>query len=385
MGIMKKKQGQNNAVNWIIFKSQHVGTKYGIGTYIENISYGLSKVEEINCYILEMCNNVEEVQVSHEGEITIVKLPIDYSYFLYDNNEVQQIIIELLAEFVNLNQVTVIHLNYFFEIPIFEKIKQLSANVYSVFTFHIACKEKIIEFVNVNVLDYVICPSNYVANKFSQYCNLFNNINVIRNGLIDSLKHQYSEEDLTKIYEEFNLNPDIPIVLFNGRVCYQKGVHFLIQSIKQLRSDVQVVIAGGGDFEEFDSLLIGIEHQVIFTGLLPTSELRKLYAITKIGVNVSINDNAPYSVIEMFENSIPVIVSDVGGLPEMVVHNYNGFVVNTELHQGDRVPVVSELTNYIDILINNSTKHKEMSEAARSYFEREYRIENTVERMLSLI
>lgn len=108
--------------------------------------------------------------------------------------------------------------------------------------------------------------------------------------------------------------------LFIGELRQLKGVDLLLQALSTIRKrwPVRAVIVGAGpDADAFKALAVqlGIDGAVTFTGALPA---RQAFALGRCLVVPSRAESFPYIVLEAAAAGIPVIATDVGGIPEIV-------------------------------------------------------------------
>lgn len=116
-------------------------------------------------------------------------------------------------------------------------------------------------------------------------------------------------------------------ILFFGRISPYKGIDYLINAVKRMTGDVQLIIAGGGTVYFPKSLYEGDCRITLINRYIDMSELYEL--ITNCGIVVCPYTDATQSGVVMTAYSLykPVIVTDVGGLPEMVDDGKTGFVI----------------------------------------------------------
>jgi len=69
-----------------------------------------------------------------------------------------------------------------------------------------------------------------------------------------------------------------------------------------------------------------IRNKFTFTGKVPVSEVRKYLSVAQAHVMSSVREGTPLVILEAFAAGKPTIASRVGGIPEIVRHNYNGFL-----------------------------------------------------------
>ncbi len=74
---------------------------------------------------------------------------------------------------------------------------------------------------------------------------------------------------------------------------------------------------------------LGVENQIVFTGILPQKEWIQLAAKCDIFINTTNADNLPVSVIEAMALGMIIISTNAGGLPFLIQHEINGLLVKT--------------------------------------------------------
>jgi glycosyltransferase involved in cell wall biosynthesis len=135
-------------------------------------------------------------------------------------------------------------------------------------------------------------------------------------------------EDLTRPASDgldASLRPEAPrSLLFAGRLSREKGVDTLIQAACQLpaRPDGQPVLRVAGDGPERDRLHAMAEAtpgQVVFLGRLEKSDVEKELSHS-LGLVLPARwfENQPMSILEAFTAGVPVIGTQLGGVPELI-------------------------------------------------------------------
>ena len=114
-------------------------------------------------------------------------------------------------------------------------------------------------------------------------------------------------------------------VLFVGRHIERKGICYLIEAAKYLSADkFEIRIVGEGDKNA---------ASIVFTGKLVAPELAREYREANVFVLPAIVDHKGDTeglgvvLIEAMELGLPIIASDVGGIPDVVVNNESGILV----------------------------------------------------------
>ena len=122
-------------------------------------------------------------------------------------------------------------------------------------------------------------------------------------------------------------------VVCAGRLSDEKGVDILIRAAAG-HPRLQIDIAGEGPArEELEQLAsaTGVAERVRFHGRLPTGELQRLLRSASVMALPSRwYENMPLAVLEAFAAGLPVVASDLGGLPELIERDVDGQVVPAE-------------------------------------------------------
>jgi glycogen(starch) synthase len=138
-------------------------------------------------------------------------------------------------------------------------------------------------------------------------------------------------EDLREFRSKFAL-PEEKIVLFVGRLVYEKGVHVLVNAVPKVleKANAKFIIVGNGYMKEQLSGLVksrGLAHKVLFTGFVDDETLRKLQRCADVSVVPSLFEPFGIVALEAMAARSPVVVSDTGGLSEIVEHDVSGVKV----------------------------------------------------------
>lgn len=126
---------------------------------------------------------------------------------------------------------------------------------------------------------------------------------------------------------------DGPIVLLSSRPTAAKGIPFAIEAMPKIRArnkEVHFVFAGGGSLEPWRQALAaqGIPSDCVsFLGYVPYEKLPALYARATIYLMPTLYENVPLRMLEAMSSGVPVVTTDVNGIPEVVRDQENGLLV----------------------------------------------------------
>ena len=174
----------------------------------------------------------------------------------------------------------------------------------------------------------VIVNSNYMKSELQRLFGLpFEKINVVPNGVNLNL---YSGVERDYEFRRQYAADNEKIILFVGRLVYEKGIQHLIAAMPKVLEkyhDSKLVIAGkGGMIDELKAQVnaMGISTKVYFTGYLNSKQVVKMYKCADVAVFPSTYEPFGIVALEGMLSGTPVVVSDVGGLNEIVQHGENG-------------------------------------------------------------
>jgi len=175
----------------------------------------------------------------------------------------------------------------------------------------------------------VICCSDYMVGHVQWAFGLpWDKMVMVPNGVNYEVYDKYEHEDLRGFRSKFAL-PEERIVLFVGRLVYEKGVHVFVNAVRQVAKSVNAkfIIVGNGYMRDQLSGLVktmGLEHKVLFTGFVDDDTLRKLQRVADVSVVPSLFEPFGIVALEAMAAKSPVVVSDTGGLSEIVEHDVSG-------------------------------------------------------------
>jgi glycogen synthase len=115
-----------------------------------------------------------------------------------------------------------------------------------------------------------------------------------------------------------------PLVLFAGRITWQKGPDYFVDAAARVSAEmpgVKFAVAGSGDRMRAMMQRVadrGLEERFLFTGFLPPDDLDRLYARADVYVMPSVSEPFGLTALEALQHGTPVIVSRSAGVSEVV-------------------------------------------------------------------
>jgi glycogen(starch) synthase len=154
-------------------------------------------------------------------------------------------------------------------------------------------------------------------------------------------------------------------LLFVGRIDPRKGLHYLIKALPLIPKDVEVTIAGahslsGGRYEDYLQNMIAklnVQRRVKFLGSVSEEEKWKLYGISDVFVLPSVHEALGLVILEAMSVGLPVVASNLGGIPEVVKHGDNGLLFEPRNWK--------DLAEKITLLLNDDEMRERMGKNAK--------------------
>jgi len=168
-------------------------------------------------------------------------------------------------------------------------------------------------------------------------------------------------------------------ILFVGRLTKQKSVEILLKAIKILKNkyskNLKIAIVGDGELKEnLNNLTVelGVNREVEFLGV--RKDVKELMVSSKIFVLPSRWEGFGLVIIEAMSNMLPVIASNVGGIPELIEDGKDGILVPPENPKA--------LARAINNLLENEELREKLSKAAYKKVRERYSIDTYSVHML---
>lgn len=184
---------------------------------------------------------------------------------------------------------------------------------------------------------------------------------------------------------DFSENQPIRIGVV-GRLVEKKGIDTLIRAIallKEREQHVKLFVAGSGPLEND---LVGLvksqdldQNNVMFLGAIPHSQVADF--ITSLDIFIlpckkdenGDMDGIPVVLMEAMLSGVPVISTDLSGIPELVINEETGLLTQPDDEQG--------LAEAISNMINNENLRKSMIEHAVSKVKNEFSLEDNTKKL----
>ncbi|MDJ0577209.1 MAG: glycosyltransferase family 4 protein [Xenococcaceae cyanobacterium MO_234.B1] len=192
-------------------------------------------------------------------------------------------------------------------------------------------KEKLLAY---NAWRIIVC-SQYMRYEVERALQApWDKIDVVYNGIRPEKKDHPTDFARTNFRRRFAQDEE-KIVYYVGRMAHEKGVFVLLNAapkvLWEMGGKVKFVIIGGGNASHLKEQAwnLGIWNQCYFTGFMQDADLDKFQTVADCAVFPSLYEPFGIVALESFAARVPVVVSNTGGLPEVVQHTKTGVVTYT--------------------------------------------------------
>lgn len=173
----------------------------------------------------------------------------------------------------------------------------------------------------------VICCSHYMRGELKYVFQVPDDkVVVIPNG-VDTENFVQKNNNISR---NNYAAQDEKIVFYIGRLVREKGVHVLLDAVPIILAQVpntKFVISGKGPYLnelQNQASRLGIAGKIYFTGYIDDYTRNSLYSWADVAVFPSLYEPFGIVALEAMAARTPVVISDTGGLSEIVTHNFDG-------------------------------------------------------------
>ncbi|MEL1246224.1 glycogen synthase [Flavobacterium sp. DGU11] len=202
-------------------------------------------------------------------------------------------------------------------------------------------------------------------------------VTVIHNGIDPEFYQPTFDNDLLKKY---GIDPEVPFVLFVGRITRQKGISQLLEAAHYFNTNCQIVLCAGAPdtpeiAKETEDLINILKSQregvILISEMLPRDKVRVLYSHARVFACPSLYE--PFGIInlEALSCETPVVGSAVGGIPEILTEGETGYLIplesvsRTDFNPIDPKAFQKAFAGKVNLLLEDENKAIAMGKAGR--------------------
>lgn len=220
----------------------------------------------------------------------------------------------------------------------------------------------------------IVLLSNNAKEVFKHTYNnkYMEKVDVSYNGL-DDFEYPFKKERIVKNKLSF---------VTTGTICKRKGHDLIVKAVGNLPEDkrklFQIYFLGDGAFATSLKKMcteLNLNDVIIFNG--QTKDVNRVLCESDFYIQVSRDEGMPMALIEALRAGLPCIGTKVAAIPEMIVNNKNGFLIDSES--------VTELSSSLLKMISlNKIEKKKFSVYSRKIFEERFLLNRTMERLINI-
>jgi glycosyltransferase involved in cell wall biosynthesis len=182
-----------------------------------------------------------------------------------------------------------------------------------------------------------------------------------------------ADSDPHVVRNELGIDPDAPVLAMTAVLRPQKAIHVMLGAMAILgrtHPNVRLLLVGPGESRDLRAAAarLGVADAVSFMG--SRGDVANILAGANVGVLSSDFEGSPLAVLEYMAAGLPVVATDVGGLPQMVRHGSTGFLVPP------RDP--DALAESVERLLDDPVLARSMGERGRARQRRDFSTETMV-------
>lgn len=194
---------------------------------------------------------------------------------------------------------------------------------------------------------------------------------VCQNISSENVELLYNGVDVNKFSIARTSKPTLNKFLFLGRLGHRKGTYDLLKAIdilvnRKKHNNLVVYLGGDGDIDDVQLFIEKnrLSNNALVLGWLDDEQKMSYLAEVSTVVLPSYNEGLPMALIEAMASGKVVVSSKVGGIPELIVHGKNGFLITP----GD----IEELVGCMELILSDSAQMQAMSSLNVSDAETKY-------------
>lgn len=223
----------------------------------------------------------------------------------------------------------------------------------------------------------VLVLSNYLRKRAESYGA--RNVKVIPIYGVNMKLFKRKRSDVLRRKLELS---NFKVILVVCRLSSEKGLKYLIDAFEIVKKDqdnVKLIFAGKGplrsDLEDYVAFK-GL-NDIIFLGHIPYSELPWYYSLADIFVLPSLKEGLGLSIAEAMSCRVPIVASDTGGIPDLILNEKTGILVSSADSYGLAKAILS--------LLGDKNLSSKMVHNAYKYVYQNYEKKKVMDRFISFV
>ncbi len=219
--------------------------------------------------------------------------------------------------------------------------------------------------------DGITAVSKFLAEQ-SRELDIESEIKVIYNYVDSKRFKREKSKELTELKREFTTSNE-KIIFHASNFRKIKRIEDIIMAFNRINRKVKskLILAGTGpERAKIKELVekLKLKKRVFFLGQV--KKIEKYYAISDLFMLVSEKEGCPLSILEAMASEVPVVATNVGGIPEILINGKTGYLVE----KGD----ITDMARKAVRILTDKRKRKQMGEAGRQEVLEKYNVDKVV-------
>jgi glycosyltransferase involved in cell wall biosynthesis len=226
----------------------------------------------------------------------------------------------------------------------------------------------------ISTTDQILTVSNDLKVKSERLAKPKRKIKVLYNGC-DAQKFKFNADQRSSKRKQLGIPENGRVIVFVGSLLKAKGIFELLEGffvLAEKHKDLHLIILGKGpEFNNIKAQAFRLKSvdMIHLTGQIEHDDVPAYLSASDIFILPSYREGLPVSIIEAMACSLPVIATNVGGIPEIVKNNESGIIIDAK--------DVKSLVGAIELLLCNKDLLKQFGRAARAIIEKDFALESS--------
>jgi len=222
--------------------------------------------------------------------------------------------------------------------------------------------------------DKIICVSGYDYNLALQYdiCEPEKLVK-IHNGINPDMKflsRKEARENLKLKIQNSKYNEKYPWIGSIGRLVKEKNYETFINAAKLVKNSYFFIIGDGPELNNLKSLILNFKLSDRFLIIPPTGDDAQYLKAFDVFAMSSVKEGLPYILLEAMAAELPIVITEAGGMPELIKNHENGLMVAQKNPEA--------LARAIGGLTENTSIAKELSQKAKEIVRERFSLKKMV-------
>ena len=229
---------------------------------------------------------------------------------------------------------------------------------------------------------YKIHPTRYIEKTIFENVNFIVTLNRYHYNVLSKLGYNvtFIPNGIQIQKYQFSAHKDDRYVFYGGRLTKNKRVDLIIKAYSHLdpeiRKEYKLFLLGEGpELRNLVDLVrrLGISKDVVFIGWKPHKQFLKYLQNATVYVHPSVEECMPVTILEAMGLGKPVVASDIPGINDVIINQYNGILFNPKISSRD-------LSLILSFLLNNAKERIRLGTNARKTIKEFYTFEKIAEK-----